>query len=467
MRIAWTKPLFAWDCLEDSPSLATVRELLALLPDGPLLAALARARGRGRNDYPVGVLWGVVVLRVLLRHVSWEATLGELRRNAGLRRLIGAETEAEVPKPWNVSRFLTVLGTEPCLSLVRGAFDVLVRGLAAAVPDLGRHVAGDATALSARAARAEEANPDGLAEPSGGRKEYTDEAGKVTKVVEWFGYKLHLLVDTRHEVALGYRVSDTKAGDNEELEPVLDQALANLSPAAPADTEPAGAEPPPCRIETLAFDKAADDGEVHQTLARHGIKPLIQNRSLWQTETERMLPGHDGRSNVVYDEAGTLHCYDKASDPPVRQRMAYIGHEPARGTLKYRCPARHGGWTCPSDARCNAGKSYGKTVRVKCELDLRRFPPLPRATKKFERLYKGRTAVERVNGRLKIYWGVDDGNLTGPRRFHAQVGIVLLVHAALATLLARAPRRTGTLGALRLSTVAKALREQAGQPANP
>jgi hypothetical protein len=54
---------------------------------------------------------------------------------------------------------------------------------------------------------------------------------------------------------------------------------------------------------------------------------------------------------------------------------------------------------------CNAGKSYGKTVRVPREFDLRRFPELPRATKKFERLYKGRTAVERVSARLKVFWG--------------------------------------------------------------
>ena len=126
--------------------------------------------------------------------------------------------------------------------------------------------------------------------------------------------------------------------------------------------------------------------------------------------------------------------------------MAYIGHEPERETLKYRCPAKHEGWECPMSAMCNAGKSYGKTVRVPREVDLRRFPALPRATKKFERMYKGRTAVERVNARLKVFWGVDDGNLTGSRRFVAQVGVVLAVHAAFATLLASAPRREGTLG---------------------
>jgi hypothetical protein len=77
---------------------------------------------------------------------------------------------------------------------------------------------------------------------------------------------------------------------------------------------------------------------------------VIQNRSLWKEKSELMLPGHDGRSNIVYDEAGTVHCYDKSktrrgetSDPPVRHRMAFIGHEPSRGTLKYRCPAMHEG----------------------------------------------------------------------------------------------------------------------------
>ena len=173
-----------------------------------------------------------------------------------------------------------------------------------------------------------------------------------------------------------------------------------------------------------------------------------------------MLPGHDGRSNVVYDETGTLYCYDKTSDPPVRHRMAYIGYEPARGTVKYRCPAMHGGWSCPSHERCNAAKTYGKTVRVKCETDQRRFPPIPRATRQFERLYKGRTAVERVNGRFRLFWGADDGNITGAARFHTHIGVVMIVHIGLATLLASTPHRDGTLGKMRLSPIAKGLRDK-------
>jgi hypothetical protein len=449
MRIAVSKPLFAWDELEDSPSLRTLKRLLAALPDAALLEGLRQWRGRGRDDYPVHVLWGVVILTIALRHHTIEACLDELRRNAELRRLIGIPSERRVPKKWNISRFLDVLGQEPHRGQLRVVFDTMAQRLGRAVPDLGRDVAGDATSLNARhkqqdsAAAAERA--EGLPQPSGGRKEYTNDDGTVSKVLEWFGYKLHLLVDVKHEVSLAYHITDTKAGDGETLPTILQQAQANL---------------PPARIKTLAYDKAADSNDVHAVLDQAGIKPLIQNRSLWKEESEKMLPGHDGNSNVVYDESGTLYCYDRVSQPMVRHPMAYTGYEHERGTLKYRCPALHEGWSCPSQAVCNAGRPFGMSVRVKRDIDLRRFPPIPRATKQFERLYKGRTAVERVNGRLKIFWGADDGNIRGARRFHAFVGCVMAVHLAFATLLASTPRREGTLGKMRLSPIARALQEE-------
>jgi hypothetical protein len=235
-------------------------------------------------------------------------------------------------------------------------------------------------------------------------------------------------------------VSVTKPGDNEGVEALVEQAEANLGEG---------------RIETLAYDKAADDIKVHEVLHDHHIKPVIQVRALWQGEKEKPL--RVGLP-VVYDEAGTAFGYDTASDPPARKVMACIGYKQGRGTVKYRRPAMHDGLPCPSLGKCNEGKAYGLTVRVKCEDDLRRFPPTGRATKQFERLYKGRTAVERVNGRLKIFWGADGGNVTGARRFHAHVGVVMVVHLALARWLAMQPRwEGGPLGQMSISPIAQAL----------
>lgn len=449
MRIAATRPLFDWEALEPSASLQTIRKLLEAIPDAALLASLERARGRGRDDYPVHVLWGVVVLTAALRHKSFEDCLAELHRNRGLREIIGVESESGIPKKWNVSRFLQVLGREPHLTLLHEVFNSMAKRLGECVGDLGKRTAGDATTLNARAARnhnelAEE-KQQGLAQPSGGRKEYVDDEGNVSRVLQWFGYKLHLVVDVKHEVAMAYKITATGAGDGETLPEILAEAKENL---------------PPRRMETLAYDKAADTNDVHELLKEAQVKAVIQNRKLWKEESERMLPGHDGKSNVVYDEAGTVYCYDKVSQPMVRHAMAYTGYEKDRGTLKYRCPAVHEGWSCPSASICNASRAFGMTVRVPQDVDLRRFPDIPRATQQFERLYKDRTAVERVNARLKIFWGADDGNINGARRFYAHVGAVMVVHLAFATLLASAPRYEGTLGKMRLSPIAKALQDR-------
>ena len=455
MKIAITKPLFAWDALEDSPALRSVRLLLEAIPDHALLQSLRDARGKGRDDYPVEVLWGTLILAIALRHISTDACIEDLKRNPALRLLIGIEAEDDVPDADNMSRFLARLGEEPHLTHLRAIFDTMAQRLGLVVGDLGKDTAGDSTGLAGRAAlskklqRAERVQ--GLPQPTGGRKEYQDDDGNVTYVVEWFGYKLHLLVDVKHEVALAYHVTDTKAGDNERIPELIRQAKQNL---------------PAQRIKTLAYDKAADDGDVHEFLHGENIKALIQNRNFKLDEPEKVLGGRTPL-NIVYDQGGTVFCYDRVSPTPVRHPMAYIGHEAERGTLKYRCPARHQGWECPSDAVCNGDRNYGLTVRVKQDIDLRRFPSIPRATKQFERLYAGRTAVERVNGRLKIFWGVDDGQVYGARRFHAHVGAVMVVHLAFATLLAQTTRREGTYGTMKLSPIAKALRELIQAPAAP
>jgi hypothetical protein len=457
MRLLTTDALFAWDKLPDSPDLTAVRFLLDLLPDGQLLTTLRAYRGKGRNDYPVHVLWRVHVARYLLRHVTMEACLAELGRNPALRRVVGIEDGQGVPEAWNMSRFLEVLGQPPHLALLGEMFNALVQRLGSAVEDLGRDMAGDSAALSARKdrdpsdQRKDSAPADPLPQPDGGRKEYKDDSGKVVKVYEWFGYKFHLLVDVKHEVIVAWHVTPATVSDAAIIPLLLEKAKGVL---------PAG------RMATLAYDKAADDQKTHALLNEQHVKPLIQNRSLWKNQTEEMLPGHNGTSNVVYDEAGTLYCYDKVSAVPVKQKMAYIGYEKSRGTLKYRCPARHEGWKCPSDARCNRGSDYGKTVRVKCEIDLRRFPPIPRATKEFERRYKGRTAIERVNARVKLFWGADDGNVTGAARFHAHLATIMLVHIAVANWLAMAPRYEGkSLSPTRLSPIAHRLRKAAARAA--
>src|SRR5215831_18500655 len=122
MRIHAAEPLFAWGQLQDCPTLATLRDFLQTLPDQRLLAGLRRARGHGRDDYPLARLWHVVVLSVALRHPSFDACLAELHRNPSLCALIGITAEDQIPNDWNLSRFLDTLGQEPHLTALREVF---------------------------------------------------------------------------------------------------------------------------------------------------------------------------------------------------------------------------------------------------------------------------------------------------------------------------------------------------------
>jgi hypothetical protein len=221
----------------------------------------------------VPVLWGVVLISFLCRHVGINDCLAEFHRNPSLCQLLGIRSHQDIPKPHNLSRFLDLLGQPTRRANLRAIFGQFVGELAEVVEGLGQHTAGDSTALAGKAKKGAAAVKaeidDGLPQPSGGKKEYRDDDGRVVKVYEWFGYKLHLLVDVQHEVALAYHVSDTNLGDNEGIEALVEQAQTNLG---------AG------RIQTLAYGKAADDIKVHEVLHEHAIKPLIQNRALWQQE---------------------------------------------------------------------------------------------------------------------------------------------------------------------------------------
>src|SRR3981081_1283209 len=123
MQLHTSDPLFAWARLDDHPELSTLKLLLESLPDQALLDGLQRARGHGRDDFPIPVLWGVFVFTIALRHASFVSCLEELKRHPESQGLLGIATVQDIPKDYNLSRFVDVLGQEPHLSELRKVFD--------------------------------------------------------------------------------------------------------------------------------------------------------------------------------------------------------------------------------------------------------------------------------------------------------------------------------------------------------
>ena len=111
--------------------------------------------------------------------------------------------------------------------------------------------------------------------------------------------------------------------------------------------------------------------------------------------------------------------------------------------LKYRCPAKSGLFCCMVEhkavSRCSTS-DCGLVVKLDMRDEPSRYVPVPRETKKFDRLYKLRTAVERVNSRFKENLILDDLAVRGKSKVAARVGLNMLVMLAVAVAMAERNR---------------------------
>lgn len=93
---------------------------------------------------------------------------------------------------------------------------------------------------------------------------------------------------------------------------------------------------------------------------------------------------------------------DKESHPHCRcgAEMCNWGFNKDKEAIKYRCPFICGRIReCKFACECSKS-SYGKTIYVKREDDIRYFPNIPRDSDEYKSIYKERTASERVNNRV-------------------------------------------------------------------
>jgi hypothetical protein len=189
------------------------------------------------------------------------------------------------------------------------------------------------------------------------------------------------------------------------------------------------------RAEDLAGDKGYDSEQNNRKLwDDYGIKPIIGIRHDWKDGEETRPLAPDRADNLVTDEEGSIFCVRQSMRDAHKTEMVpmvFYGFERDRKTLKYRCPAVVYGYECAERKACSWSE-YGRVVRVPLERDRRRFVPVPRSTYKWKRLYRGRTAVERVNSRLDVSFGFERHFIRGMKKMRVRLGIALVVMLSMA-----------------------------------
>ena len=100
-------------------------------------------------------------------------------------------------------------------------------------------------------------------------------------------------------------------------------------------------------------------------------------------------------------------------DDKLRQRrMHYEGYDRQKKCLRY--------------------SFGGKTYKIYISYDERVFLPVARGSMKYKRLYRGRTAVERLNGRLDRDYMFEDHCIRGLKKMKLMVSLTLLTMNAMA-----------------------------------
>jgi hypothetical protein len=423
MAIIPRRSLFSWKNVQSKSDLDRLQLVLEALPDEALMVRLEAQRGKGRDDYPVRAIWNSLLAGVVFQHESVESLRRELSRNGELRDLCGLDPlggAATVPSSDAYSRFLKNLIGEQ--RLIEEMFDSLITQLGELIPDLGQHLAVDSKAIESYARARKDPAQSSDPEADWGRKVKRGKRADGTlweRLTKWFGYKLHLLVDSHYELPLAWKLTKASRSDSPELIPLVKELKRRQ----------------PHRIEVaqdLSADKGYDSEPNNAWLwDQCQIKPLLDIRSMWK-EKETKLVTDQAADNVVYDEAGQVYCHCPRSGQ--RRQLAYQGFERDRQSLKYRCPAAAYGFECAGRGACGSGHygSYGRVVRIPLEKDRRIFTPIARSSYAWSRGYRRRTAVERVNSRLASSFQLERHYIRGHQKMQLRVGLALVVMLALA-----------------------------------
>jgi hypothetical protein len=147
---------------------------------------------------------------------------------------------------------------------------------------------------------------------------------------------------------------------------------------------------------------------------------------MWRDKETKSLDAEQVDS-IVYDEVGAVYCL--CPKTMEQRQMAYGGFEQDRMALKYVCPVKAYGLTCQGRPQCEHAM---KSERVSLERNRRIFTPVARSSYAWEREYKKRTTVERVNARLDVSFGFEKHFIRGQKKMEIRVGLALCVMLAMA-----------------------------------
>lgn len=429
-----TQPnLFCWKEIDAASDLDRLILVLSVLPDEELARTLEKKRGRGRNDYPIRPTWNALIAGIIYQHSTAASLLREMKRNSELRDICGFDPflgSDAVPSDDAFSNFLSLVMEHQ--ELVLKMFHTLIDEVHKKLPDLGNKLAIDSKAIPSFGKPVTDEEKKNKTDnrrdldADWGKKVYKGvgkDGKKWEKVTSWFGFKLHLLVDSVYELPLSFSIKQASSSDQVNLIPLIEDTNEHHSEIIKQAKE-------------ASADRGYDSSDNNRILYdEYNIKPVIDKRKMWKDpdKTKPLYP--EGIDSFTYNEHGLVQCVCPKTNE-IRD-LYFDGFDKERESLKYRCPAAayeldcKGRKECEGRTLCPTG-DYGRVIRVPLENDRRIFTPIARTSSKWKKAYNRRTSVERVNGRIDQVLGFEKHNIRGIKKMETRMTLALIVMLAMA-----------------------------------
>ena len=402
MKIITQISVFDYEEIEILGDLERCKLLIDHVPDEKIVNTLIEMRGKGRNDYPVIPVWNSILIMPLLECSTISQLRRELSRNRDLRKLCGFNDSdyyfgkcALVPPAKAYTNMIkNLVKIEPML---KECFYELREFMYKNLKDFGKEVGEDGKIFSSKA---KEPNQNG--DITDGRcdmdadftiKEnyYKDVKTGETKVKKttYFGYRYHLLADVHHELPIEYTVTKASKGEREQFKKHIE-----MLPREKVE-----------QIETACADKGYDSEDMIEFLKGKGIKPIIDIKNQWRGETTKQYKDTD----IVYTYDGKVYYVDDYGN---MQSLKYLGYDKVKDTLRYQY--------------------QNKVYSIELNYDRRVFTPIARDSKKWQRKYNRRTALERINGRMDRDFNLENHKVRGLKKATVLIDIMMIAMMGMA-----------------------------------
>ena len=297
-----------------------------------------------------------------------KALVRKLKENPVFRYNCGFDVLGNVPSESTFSRFLNKLSNSEELSTLFK--DIVLQAKALGIID-GSNVSIDSTKLSSYEASVPKSKIacDGT-NPNWGMKRDTNGNN-----IRWFGWKLHVLCDSKSELPLEVLVTPANVYDGTQALPLIEKFKKSY--------------PDTFKPKYYTMDSGYD----------------------FESNYRSIIEDHKANPIIAYNPRGSKTAPDGMNDQfqPICSAgfpMTYYGVD--GDYLKFRCPHATGHCDCPFGSNWCSSSNYGYTMKINWKENARNYGYPYRGSSSWQKIYNTRTSVERMFSRMKDYLNLDN-----------------------------------------------------------